>query len=82
MATKFNVTVNPFTQKVCVEARIDGVTSETVLHYEDLNYWGEFELNGQLFELILEYDYDLQAAVSDTLGKYPVKLTTITKDEF
>lgn len=82
MATKFNVTVNPFTKKVCIGARISGLDSEVILEYDDFNFWQEFEMNEQIFEILLEYDYQLIVTISDTLGKYPVKLNIIHLDEF
>lgn len=82
MATKFNVTVNPFTKKVCVGARISGLDSEVILEYDDFHFWQEFEMNEQIFEILLEYDYQLIVTISDTLGKYPVKLNIIHLDEF
>lgn len=82
MATKFNVTVNPFTKKVCIGARISGLDSEVILEYDDFHFWQEFEMNEQIFEILLEYDYQLIVTISDTLGKYPVKLNIIHLDEF
>lgn len=82
MATKFNVTVNPFTHKVCIGAKVNGVGSEIILTYDEFNFWQEFEMNEQVFEVLLEYDYELQASISDSTGNYPVKLNITLLDEF
>ena len=82
MATKFNVTVNPFTRKVCIGAKVSGVSSEVILTYDEFNFWQEFEMNEQVFEVLLEYDYELQATISDDKGNYPVKLNITLLDEF
>jgi hypothetical protein len=82
MATKFNVTVNPFTHKVCIGAKVNGVGSEVILTYDEFNFWQEFEMNEQVFEVLLEYDYELQASISDATGNYPVKLNITLLDEF
>lgn len=82
MATKFNVSVNPFTHKVCIGAKVGGVSSEVVFEYDQFNYWREFEMNEQIFEILLEYDYQLIVTISDTLGNYPVKINITLLDEF
>lgn len=82
MATSFNVIINPFTQKLCVSARVNGLTSEIVLEYDELPLWEMIVLNDSTFEVEMEYDQELVLSVSDVSGKLPVKMTITTKDEF
>jgi hypothetical protein len=82
MATKFNVIINPFTHKMCVSARVNGLDSEIVLEYDELPLWEMIVLNDSTFEVIMEYDQELELRVSDVRGSLPVKITITTKDEF
>lgn len=90
MATKFNVIINPFTQKVCVSARVNKVNCETIIPYGSLDEWNAFEFNGTVFDIHILYDDDINVSIyevtngetADYQSPSPVKLTTITKDEF
>lgn len=82
MATKFNVIINPFTQKMCVSARVNGLDSEIVLEYDELPCWEMIVLNDATFEVFMEYDQELEFRVSEVSGSLPIKLTITTKDEF
>jgi hypothetical protein len=91
MATKFNVIINPFKQRMCVYARVNKVDCETIIPYSELDEWNSFEFNGRLFDLHLLYDEDIEISIYELqdggiLEGYnnscPVKLTIRTKDEF
>lgn len=93
MAIKFNVIINPFTQKMCVYARVNGLDCETIVKYNELDEWNGFEFNGKMFDIHIYYDDDIEVSIYEVLeptdeyeNQYdnpsPVKLTIRTKDEF
>ena len=67
---------------MCVSARVNGLDSEIVLEYDELPLWEMIVLNDSTFEVIMEYDQELELRVSDVRGSLPVKITITTKDEF
>lgn len=90
MATKFNVIINPFTQKMCVYARVNGLDCETIVKYNELDEWNAFEFNGTVFDIHILYEDDISVSIyqvtdgetADYQSPSPVKLTIRTKDEF
>ena len=90
MATKFNVIINPFKQRMCVYARVNKVDCETIIPYSELDEWSAFEFNGVTFDIHILYDDDINVSIYEvTYGNFadyqnpnPVKLTIRTKDEF
>lgn len=90
MATKFNVIINPFTQKMCVYARVNKVDCEVIIPYAELDEWNAFEFNGTVFDIHILYEDDINVSIyevtngetADYQSPSPVKLTIRTKDEF
>jgi hypothetical protein len=90
MATKFNVIINPFKQRMCVYARVDKVDCETLIDYLELDEWNSFEFNGRVFDIHLLYEDDISLSIyevtnggtADYQSPCPIKLTIRTKDEF
>lgn len=90
MATKFNVIINPFTQKMCVYARVNGLDCETIISYTELDEWNAFEFNSTVFDIHILYEDDINVSIyevtnvgtADYQSPSPVKLTIRTKDEF
>lgn len=90
MATKFNVIINPFTQKMCVYARVNKVDCEAIIPYTELDEWSAFEFNGTVFDIHILYEDDINVSIyevtnsgtADYQSPSPVKLTIRTKDEF
>lgn len=90
MATKFNVIINPFKQRMCVYARVNKVDCETIIPYGELDEWSAFEFNGVVYDIHILYDDDINVSVyevtnggtADYQSPSPVKITITTKDEF
>lgn len=89
---KFNVLINPFTQKALVSARVDKVSCEVIVNYTAEDNWVRdfnqaFEMNGRTFVLSLSYEDELYVDVYDdsndsVKGSYLTTFKVTHKDEF
>lgn len=89
---KFNVLINPFTQKILVSARVNKVSCEVIVNYTIEDNWmtdfnQTFEMNGRPFVLSLSYEDELYVGVytdsTDGIqGSYHTTFKVTYKDEF
>lgn len=89
---KFNVLINPFTQKALVSARVNRVSCEVIIDYIIQDNWmldfnHSFEMNGRIFVLSLSYEDELHVGVytdsTDGIqGSYHTTFKMTHKDEF
>ncbi len=87
---KFNVVINPFSQKILVCARVNKISCETVIEYSnwmfgDMNKY--FEMNGIEFLLSMSYEGELFVGIYDDndyaiQSPYPTSFKLTHKDEF
>lgn len=86
--TKFNVVINPFSQKILVWARINKVDCDVVLDWNgESDSWYTFEMNGKQLIIHLHYEDELYVGVYDDNGDaisspYPTNFKLTHKDEF
>ncbi len=88
--TKFNVVVNPFSQRVLISARINKISCEVVVEYSnwivgDMNKY--FNMNGTDFLLSMSYEDELFIGIYDDndyaiQSPYPTTFKLTHKDEF
>ena len=87
---KFKTIVNPFTQKILVSARVNKVSCETIIDYEDLDEWSSFVFEGKTFDIHIHYEGELSISIYEVTGlstadyqaPQPVDIKIICKDEF
>jgi len=90
--TKFNVVINPFSQKILVWARVNKIACDVVLDWDFDTYafrtsvWQTFEMEGKRFAINIEYEDELSVAVYDDgdgiASPYPTTFKLTHKDEF
>jgi hypothetical protein len=86
--TKFNVVINPFSQKILVWARVNKMACEVVIDWNgESDSWYTFEMNGKQLMIQLHYEDELFVGVYDDNGDtisspYPTVFKLIYKDEF
>jgi hypothetical protein len=86
--TKFNVVINPFSQKILVSARVNKMSCDEVLDWNgESDSWYTFEMNGNQFMIHLLYEDELFVEVYDDNGDtisspHPTIFKIIYKDEF
>lgn len=84
---RFNVEVNPFLQKATITTEIDGVSYTIIRHYNEIDEWDSFEINGQVYDIHFCYDseftvsiYPVIKDVADYENPCKVKLKIVLKD--
>jgi len=84
---RFNVEVNPFLQKATITTEIDGVSYTIIRHYNEIDEWDSFEINGQVHDIHFCYDSEFSVSiypvikdVADFENPYKVKLKIVLKD--
>lgn len=86
--TKFNVVINPFSQKILVWARVNKMDCDVVLDWDfERDAWQSFEMGGKRFVLHLTYEDELFVGVYDDndytiQSPYPTTFKLTHKNEF
>ena len=86
--TKFNVVINPFSQKILVWARVNKMDCDVVIDWNgESDSWYTFEMNGKRLMIHLHYEDELYVGVYDDNGDvisspYPTTSKLTHKDEF
>jgi hypothetical protein len=86
--TKFNVVINPFSQKILVWARVNKIACDVVLDWDfDIYAWQTFEMGGKRFAIHITYEDELSVGVYDDnnydiASPYPTTFKLTHKDEF
>jgi|GEM_PF-2347523 len=78
----FDITVNPFTRKLKIMVLMDNEVHDVEMYFEDLDRWGSFEINNNIFDIHCLYDESFSVSVYpigngsiETSPKQNVKLT-------
>lgn len=89
---KFNVVINPFSNKILVSARVNKMSCEEILLWNgEGDWWHSFEMNGSVFDFNLSYDEELSVTIypappegenSLYIEHYKTTFKVIHKDEF
>lgn len=85
---KFNVVLNPFSQKILVWARISKIACDAVLNWNfQEDTWQTFDMGGKRFVVHITYEDELFVRVYDdndydTQSPYPTTFKLTHKDEF
>jgi hypothetical protein len=85
---KFNVVINPFSQKILVSARVNKIACEELLDWNgELDSWYSFDMNGKQLIIHIHYEDELYVGVYDDnddviSSSYPTTFKLTHKDEF
>lgn len=86
--TKFNLLINPFTRRLLISSRINGIACEAIVEYDLLDEWHSFQLDNKSFDVHIYYEDSIDINIHENKGdepsfeSFPCSLKIVSKDEF